>query len=364
MGNATPWYYLDAARERHGPVTAEVVAARFRAGTIDLQSLVWREGLSEWTPLGQLRDELDLPAEPVAVAAAAAAAPVATSAIDAAQPASAASVGAASEPLVAAAAPASAAPSAAASSVYSPPRSRVTEDEGPIDTQDVVQAGFLRRWVALFVDILILSSVYYAVFFALLMLGMGAGMGMGGGRGFENAMAGVTLIAYPLYFLFAACYYAGFESSSMQATPGKLVLGIKVVDREGRRLSPAHAVGRWVSASLSYLTLYIGFLMAAFTERKQALHDLVAGTQVVDRWAYTSQPEKQQRGTHGCVVAFAAVMGALLLIGVIGIIAAIAIPAYQDYSRRALRAVESPMMSDTARDPVPQALAPVFTAGG
>ena len=57
------------------------------------------------------------------------------------------------------------------------------------------------------------------------------------------------------------------------------------------------------TASLSYLTLYIGFLMAAFTERKQALHDMVAGTLVVDRWAYTEHPELQRRGLGGCVIA-------------------------------------------------------------
>jgi uncharacterized RDD family membrane protein YckC len=355
MGNATPWYYLDAARERHGPVTAEVVAARFRDGTIDAQSLVWREGLSEWTPLGQLREELDLPTEPAPVAAAASAATVATSAIEASQPASAAPAGAAAEPVVAAAA----APAAAASSVYSPPRSRITEDEGPIDTQDVVQAGFLRRWVALFVDILILSSVYYAAFFALLMLGFGLRAGMGG-RDFEAAMGGITLLAYPLYFLFASIYYAGFEASSMQATPGKLVLGIKVVDREGRRLSPAHALGRWVAASLSYLTVYVGFLMAAFTERKQALHDIVAGTQVVDRWAYTSQPEKQQRGTHGCVVAFAAVMGALMAIALLAI-AVSGVSAYREYGQRALRSVESPLLSQDTSRPDPALTRFAFT---
>ena len=65
-----------------------------------------------------------------------------------------------------------------------------------------------------------------------------------------------------MYFTVSALYFAGMESSRHQATFGKLAL-------------------------------YIGFLMAAFTERKRALHDMVSSTQVVDRWAYTEFPEHQ-----------------------------------------------------------------------
>ena len=85
---------------------------------------------------------------------------------------------------------------------------------------------------------------------------------------------------------------------------------------------------------MSYLTFYIGFFFAGWTERKQALHDFVAGTLVVDRWAFTDQPEKQQRQLHGCAVAFLVVMALFAIIAVIGILAAIAIPAYQDYVQR------------------------------
>src|SRR5690606_19662307 len=87
-------------------------------------------------------------------------------------------------------------------------------------------------------------------------------------------------------------------------------------------------------AALSYLTLYIGFLLAAFTERKRALHDMVADTLVVDRWAWTEHPERQQR--HVGVAAIVVACFALLaLVAVLGILAAIAIPAYQDYTLRA-----------------------------
>jgi uncharacterized RDD family membrane protein YckC len=60
-----------------------------------------------------------------------------------------------------------------------------------------------------------------------------------------------------------------------------MALGIRVTDLDGGRISFGRATGRYFGKILSGLILGIGFLMAAFTERKQALHDLLAGTLVV-----------------------------------------------------------------------------------
>ena len=76
-------------------------------------------------------------------------------------------------------------------------------------------------------------------------------------------------------------YFAGMESSFRQATYGKMMLGVKVVDEDGFRISFWRAVGRYFAKYLSIFTLFIGFLMAAFTEKKQALHDMVAKTLVI-----------------------------------------------------------------------------------
>ena len=204
---------------------------------------------------------------------------------------------------------------------------------------DVVQAGFLRRWAALFLDQLVLGAAFYALLFVLVIV-----IGMVGGfdqleRIDSNDPPGWVIAAYLgvtlLYYAAAGLYFSLMESSANQATLGKMALGIKVVDARGARLSFAHALGRWFAASLSYLTLYIGFLLAAFTQRKQALHDLVAGTFVVDKWAYTDRPELQQRGLGGCVIAFAIAMGLLLAGTLLAILAAVAIPAYQQYAERA-----------------------------
>lgn len=75
-------------------------------------------------------------------------------------------------------------------------------------------------------------------------------------------------------------YWAGLESSSMQGTVGKMAMGLKVVDLDGRRISFGRATGRYFAKILSSI-FFIGFIMVAFTERKQGLHDLIAGTYVV-----------------------------------------------------------------------------------
>jgi uncharacterized RDD family membrane protein YckC len=71
------------------------------------------------------------------------------------------------------------------------------------------------------------------------------------------------------------------ESSSWQAMLGKRALGIIVTDENGNRLTFGRATGRYWAKFLSYFILMIGFLMAAFTPKKQALHDMVANTLVV-----------------------------------------------------------------------------------
>jgi uncharacterized RDD family membrane protein YckC len=76
-------------------------------------------------------------------------------------------------------------------------------------------------------------------------------------------------------------YCTWYESSPLQATPGKRALRLKVTDLAGRRISVGRAFARRLAMVLSVLTLGIGFAMAGFTRRRQALHDMVAGTLVI-----------------------------------------------------------------------------------
>jgi len=108
--------------------------------------------------------------------------------------------------------------------------------------------------------------------------------------------AGITPSTSLIYFPFASrqtiainlaglmaswLYWALFESSAWQATLGKRMVGIRVTDLQGQRISLARASGRFFGKLLSAFSLLVGFAMAGFTEKKQALHDLLAGCLVV-----------------------------------------------------------------------------------
>lgn len=272
------WYYVDRAHVRQGPMDTGALAQAFRQGQVQRESLVWREGLPQWAPLAEHLAELPLPPVP--------------------EP----------PPVAAAAAPA-----------------------GPAT---VVDAGFIRRLGAFFIDNLLLGSVYYIVLvIGMVVLAVVATTTTG--RDSDTLVVVSAVLAALAYALMSYFYYVGMERSKLQASVGKLALGIKVVDADGRRLGWGRASARWAGSILSYLVLYIGFFMAGWTRRKQALHDKMAGTYVVDKWAYTDQPGRQRPGVHGAVVALVA----LVLVGgavmVLGILAAISIPAYQDYLGRA-----------------------------
>lgn len=84
-------------------------------------------------------------------------------------------------------------------------------------------------------------------------------------------------------FLLSWGYYAGLESSPVQATPGKIVLGIKVTDLMGRRIGFGRATARQFAKIISGMLLFAGYVMILFTRRKQGLHDMMSGCLVISR---------------------------------------------------------------------------------
>nr|WP_321983504.1 RDD family protein [uncultured Lichenicoccus sp.] len=82
-------------------------------------------------------------------------------------------------------------------------------------------------------------------------------------------------------FVVPLLYFTLLESSRWQATVGKRVCHLRVTGLDGQRISYLRALGRYAGKFVSYLTLCIGFMMAGWTTRKQALHDLMAETLVV-----------------------------------------------------------------------------------
>jgi uncharacterized RDD family membrane protein YckC len=125
---------------------------------------------------------------------------------------------------------------------------------------NVVYGSFLNRFAAAFIDGLIVQIPLYIIQFAL--------------PDAAVAISGLGILAQWLYF-------AVQESGADQATIGKKLLGLKVTDIYGDRISFGKATGRYFSKIISALILLIGYIMAAFTDKKQALHDMIAGTLVV-----------------------------------------------------------------------------------
>src|ERR1700733_2787911 len=137
--------------------------------------------------------------------------------------------------------------------------------------------GFCIRVVAFIIDAIIVRVVVSPIHLFFGGLGL-AGMLSGiHPVGLALVGGGVTLIAV----LFGSWLYEAFmESSSYQATLGKMIVGVKVTDLNDNRISFERATGRHFAKWLSGMILGIGYIMVAFTERKQGLHDLLAGTLV------------------------------------------------------------------------------------
>jgi uncharacterized RDD family membrane protein YckC len=136
-------------------------------------------------------------------------------------------------------------------------------------------AGFWRRLAALLIDSLIAGAAGFLVGFVIGIVVVASGGGDLDG-GWSALINVVSVFGWFLYF-------ALMESSSHQATIGKIGLGIQLTDIDGNRLSFGRSLGRNLAKLISAVILYIGFILAAFTERKQALHDMIAGTLVVKR---------------------------------------------------------------------------------
>ena len=149
-------------------------------------------------------------------------------------------------------------------------------------------AGFWLRFVAALIDGIIIGAVTWPV---VAILGLGAASSVENMESMDEAqamsMAG-SMMAMGFAFQFAffaiqTLYFALMESSGKQATVGKMVLGLKVTDINGNKLDFVKALVRNVSKLISSFILCIGYIMAGFTEKKQALHDMIASTLVVKK---------------------------------------------------------------------------------
>lgn len=210
-------WHIAIGHEERGPIPEDELLARFRAGDVPMNALVWSAPMPDWMPAGEVPPFSNLR-------------------------------GIVPPPLTA---------GAPAAHGY---------------------AGFWKRFGAFLVDFLITAFIGFVLgFFVGIYFVMTHG---------EFTLADQERMA-PFFniagFIIGWLYYAGFESSALQATPGKMALGICVTDLQGRRVSFLRATGRQLGKILCVLTLFVGYVMIGFTEKKQGLHDILARCLVVNR---------------------------------------------------------------------------------
>ncbi len=220
------WYYM-AGQQQVGPVHFEDIKVRAAEGTITPESYLWREGYPNWVKAWQIEGLFPGHIPP--------------------------------------------------SGTYTAPIADYAEGEvsyHSVFPSVVSGAGFWKRFAAYLLDGLIMFVPQFILGFV-----MGEVLIVRGGMSENEVNPLAQLISAVLGWL----YFALMESSSYQGTLGKLALGIKVTDVYGRRIGFDRATGRHFAKIISAVILLIGFIMAGFTAKKQALHDMIAGCLVVNR---------------------------------------------------------------------------------
>jgi uncharacterized RDD family membrane protein YckC len=139
-------------------------------------------------------------------------------------------------------------------------------------------AGFWRRFLALVIDSLLLTAVFWVL--SMVVPFVESKSLTTGAEGLDFNM-NLTPIGTIITVGGSWLYFALLESSARGATLGKMALSMRVTDLQGQRISFLRATGRYFAKILSGMIMAIGYIMAAFTAKKQALHDMLAATLVV-----------------------------------------------------------------------------------
>ncbi len=158
-----------------------------------------------------------------------------------------------------------------------------------MENEPIEYAGFWIRFVAYVIDSIIISFLEFLIVLPILGLFGVKIIELSTIRDLEyadpdlyvpifvSAIIGLSLSV----LLITWFYYALLQSGARQATVGKMALRLKVTDVNGERLTFARASLRYFSKILSGLFMMLGYIMVGFTEKKQALHDIIANTYVV-----------------------------------------------------------------------------------
>ncbi len=233
------WYYVDG-QERVGPVAEADFEGLVAAGQVTATTLVWREGMADWVTYRQA-----LAAQSTAGGLGQAAAPAVAFCSQCGQRHNldnlityeGVQVCAACKPAF---------------------FQRIHEGQSPLAATDFRYAGFWIRLVAVLLDGLIVQIVNLPL------------------RLLAAGDSSIELLSWPITIL----YYTVFVGM-YGGTPGKLILGLRVVVSDGTKVSYLRAFGRYWAYMLSMLTLGIGYIIAGFDSQKRALHDHICNTRVV-----------------------------------------------------------------------------------
>ncbi|QWT19773.1 RDD family protein [Bacillus sp. NP157] len=246
--------------ERFGPYPEDDIRQGLRDGTYRTDELGWHEGMVDWRPLGELFPD-DRPA-------------------------------------------------AATFSAEPPPAPPAPPPfMGYVD--DVVQpeyAGFWLRFGAWVIDYIIITIpatfIAMAMGFQHAITTLFAQLETDQAAAMAQYMEEVRPISY-VVLVIGFAYYVLFEASKWQATPGKLAVGIRVTNTEGQRLTMSRALGRnliRLANAVPFIAVFLPlvfYVTAAFSERKQGIHDMLAGTYVLTGRADARAPVAPRNGTGG-----------------------------------------------------------------
>ncbi|MDF7800631.1 RDD family protein [Pontiellaceae bacterium B1224] len=245
------WYYIKNG-EKQGPLSNADIPLLVKRGDIHDDTLVWHEKLKDWTPYGTL------PPKPAAALASAENPTGATCSMcgktfDADQLIQFEGV--------------------SVCAGCKPNFIQQIKENAEVSSSSIMRyAGFWRRFLAVFIDGLVMSIFSLPANF-----------------GFQFAMTkasegpGFVILAIVLYLsmLLIPAIYLIWMHGRYGATLGKKAVGVKVVMSDGTPISYGRAVGRYFAYMLSGLIMYIGYIMAGFDSEKRALHDHMCNTRVI-----------------------------------------------------------------------------------
>jgi len=251
-----PWYFAEHGKQV-GPLSEADFDTAVRAGRVAPDTLVWRDGMKDWTPYGQtLADAAPGPAPEAAP----------ETAVEAA-------TGVCAEcgqsfPLADMIAYDGVTVCAACKPTFF---QRV--QEGAAIPGVVEYGGFWHRFLAKFLDGLIMGAVNMALTFMTIGL-------IAKASGSPARTLSIQVATWVVQWTLTGLYYVFFHGR-FGATPGKMALRLKVIRSDGSPLTYGRAFGRYFGDMLSQITLYIGYIMAAFDDEKRALHDRICDTRVI-----------------------------------------------------------------------------------